>query len=47
MATTMSSRPMASKWSLVMYSSHFHSHTMRAMIITTADTPECIAPMMK
>ena len=46
-ATTMSSRPIASKWSGRMYSSIFHIHTISAIIIATADTPEWIAPMMK
>ena len=36
-ATMMSSLPMASKWSGVMYLSHLHSHTIRAMTMATAE----------
>ena len=46
-ATTIRSLARASKCSGRMKSSHFQSHRIRAIIVTTADTPEWTAPMTK
>ena len=46
-ATTISSLARASKCSGLMKSPHFQSHRMSAIMVTTADTPECTAPMTK
>ena len=46
-ATTISSLARASKCSGLMKSSHFQSHRIKAIIVTTAETPECTAPITK
>ena len=46
-ATTVSNLAKASKCSGLIKSFHPHPHLIRAIIVTTAETPECTAPITK